>query len=466
MKKLLYSCIILSSLSGCLQLDDSMVYIGPTDNLVSGKKEDNQTSEDDSTTPEEQWDADPVWEEDVWDIEGISLVHPIEIKASSVLTSHEDVSYLPEVTVDGDNSNAWVEDVPGPGRDEWIEFVFDGSQAIGEVQIYNGYAAHFEDNGYMTKMKLSFSDGTEKYYACNPHWTFAIFEEPIETEYIRVTILEASDHINTAITEVVFQDSSEMPVTPELTIEEQVYHPSLQEHLTSLGALGNVSDMSTAQAKAFAQVIREVDATNIWFFDSGDGIPMMYLKGKTWNLDGSNVGDGFLLYQWTGTEAVLYTLPSYDDIHFNISGILEQNGKYFLEISTSSESGRASWDSGLLMSFNRGMVVEKPEYFYFILNYYEEDTENLAVEAMSHLFLKYMGFTSNQELFQQLIQIQERFYIKDNVWKMGTYSHSGWTGYKYALTVASSGTIFDSAGKSQKLTTSGILKILDIIGES
>lgn len=465
MKKILYSCIILASLSGCIQLDDSMVYIGPNENLVSKNQEENLPPEDDTLSVEKgNWDDDPVWEEEIWEVEGISLVHPVEVRASSVLPDQGDVSYIPEITIDGDVYYAWVEDVPGPGRNEWIEFVFDGPQEIGEVQIYNGYGRSFENNGYMTKMKLSFSDGTEKYYACDPHWTFAIFDEPIVTDSMRVTILETSDHMDTAISEVVFQNRSEMPVTPELTKEEQIYVPSLQERITSLGALGNVTTMTEAQARAFAQVIRDVDASNIWFFDGGDGVPVMYLRGNAVNLDGSSVGNGFLIYQWNGTEAILYTLPPYEDISFVITGILEQNGKYYLDIGTTSDTSRASWESGLLMSFYNGMVVEKPEYFYFRLNYYVEDTENLARDAMSHRYLKYMGFTSNHELFQQLIQIQENFHIKDGVWKMGTYNHSGWAGYKYALTVASSGTIFDSTGKSQKLSTSGILEILDIIG--
>lgn len=136
-----------------------------------------------------------------------------DISESSVLSSIGSYNYYARNALDGDVKTAWIEGVNGLGIGEWIEFSKTGStQEVQQIVFYNGYGNNFEKNAYITKLQLTFSDGQTLIYDVGSKWQTITFDEPINTTYVRFTILEAGTtytspddyYEDTAISEVEF----------------------------------------------------------------------------------------------------------------------------------------------------------------------------------------------------------------------------------------------------------------------
>jgi hypothetical protein len=64
----------------------------------------------------------------------------IDICASSVLPHQGKNRYTPGMALDDNPATAWIENAPGSGVGEWIEFVFDGTMRFQTIEIVVGYA--------------------------------------------------------------------------------------------------------------------------------------------------------------------------------------------------------------------------------------------------------------------------------------------------------------------------------------
>lgn len=129
------------------------------------------------------------------------------ISASSELTDSAN-TYKAESVFDGNRGTCWAEGVDGNGEGEYIEIQFANPVYITDIGLLNGYMKNedaFNNNGKIDRIELSFSDGSsdeitlDKYiYPDIETWSFSdgiSYSNPIYTEYLKITILEASPGI-------------------------------------------------------------------------------------------------------------------------------------------------------------------------------------------------------------------------------------------------------------------------------
>lgn len=451
MKKTVLPCLVLcTTLTGCIQLNENVENQTPEDELhqelispedqhdtpeeTPEEKEGNSEENPDENT--EETEDFPPEEEVSEEIEPlpVNLVYPVTVEASTTFPDQEHVTFHPEVTLDGDTYYAWIEDAEGSGSGEWLEYTFDGPQMIQEIQVYNGYGRNFNENGYMTKMILTFSNGNQHYYPVEPHWNCIILPEPIETTSVRITILDTIENDNTAISEVVFQDRSGSPVTPELAEEDRIYIPSYSDLLRSLRVAGSAENLSPEQAAAFTDFIEETAATEVWLFSGGNGIPVLYLRvGNVDETESPYTSGTVIIYQWNGTQGVPYLLPQGDDVPFVVKGLLEQQGNYYIDVGTSFVGISPSWESRVLLGFHNGMVVEKPASSYFNMRHFKDTPQEMIATAMAHPYLKYMGFTTNLSRFEDNMENNTLFHILNGTWGDDTYVFGNWDNYNKVI---------------------------------
>lgn len=91
-----------------------------------------------------------------------------KVRASSIY--HNSPAYQPANVLDRNLKTAWVEGAPSDGVGEWIEFIFDTSQLIGEIKLVNGYTKSkgtFYKNSRVRQLKMDvfFRDSVYTKYA-------------------------------------------------------------------------------------------------------------------------------------------------------------------------------------------------------------------------------------------------------------------------------------------------------------
>ena len=133
--------------------------------------------------------------------------------ASSVLDGNK-AKYGAEKILDKDLQTAWSEGAEGYGINEWIQIERDGSTDLSEIIISNGIQQSpqiFDNNGSLKRFRLDFSSGQYIYYEVKEDkaaskYIRIIFDRPISTNFIRLTILdvfEGSKYEDTCITDIV-----------------------------------------------------------------------------------------------------------------------------------------------------------------------------------------------------------------------------------------------------------------------
>lgn len=135
------------------------------------------------------------------------------VSASSVLGDQLGKNYKPENLIDCDTTTAWVENASGDGIGEWVLLEADSPQTVSGMHIANGYWSRddlYEKNSKITRLKLSFSDGSECEYNITAYpsrgsWNVILLPEPVRTTYIRIEILAAetgSLYTDTCVSEI------------------------------------------------------------------------------------------------------------------------------------------------------------------------------------------------------------------------------------------------------------------------
>ena len=133
--------------------------------------------------------------------------------ASSVLDGNE-AKYGAEKILDKNPQTAWSEGAEGYGINEWIQIERDGSTNLSEILISNGIQQSpqiYDNNGSLKRFRLDFSEGQYIYYEVDEDKNASkhiriIFDRPISTNFIRLTILdvfEGSKYEDTCITDIV-----------------------------------------------------------------------------------------------------------------------------------------------------------------------------------------------------------------------------------------------------------------------
>lgn len=120
----------------------------------------------------------------------------ISVKASGHLAEQQGHTYDPE-NVLSESGNCWCPK-EGSGVNSWIELDLPQKQTVSGLDLINGYVGtedQYNNNGKPTKIKIEFSDGSSVtkilsvYPAGNRHTVQHITFSPVETTYVKVTIL-------------------------------------------------------------------------------------------------------------------------------------------------------------------------------------------------------------------------------------------------------------------------------------
>ncbi len=192
----------------------------PRKKAEESEREAAETMEETKPQPEAQPEpssgTDPAQDETVPDASDIpepknQKIRRIRVSASSTSTakSKDGQTYEAEHLIDGDYTTAWLEGRDDEGIGESLLFTFDGKHRICKLIIYNGFLKteyRYTINGKVTKLLAEFDDGSSKVIDLdvmhvsdrevsfspddmNP--TVVVFDQPVETETMKLTILDA-----------------------------------------------------------------------------------------------------------------------------------------------------------------------------------------------------------------------------------------------------------------------------------
>jgi len=123
------------------------------------------------------------------------LIQGLTATASSCLV--EDVaSHKASNVLDNNLKTAWVENASGVGVGEWIQLsTKDGSGIlVTDITFSLGFQATsqlLEENGWPTRVLLECAGGYEQEITFGAYDNMIELDEPVETSWIRITILEA-----------------------------------------------------------------------------------------------------------------------------------------------------------------------------------------------------------------------------------------------------------------------------------
>lgn len=119
-------------------------------------------------------------------------------------------SYDAGKAIDDDHNTSWQEDAPGYGIGEHITVRFEHETRVRVLGIFPGFdqsQSAWDRNGKPSRMLVELSDGRRFEIALDksPAYQYFEFSEPVYTEYLRFTILDAypgSEWEDTAVTEL------------------------------------------------------------------------------------------------------------------------------------------------------------------------------------------------------------------------------------------------------------------------
>lgn len=121
----------------------------------------------------------------------------VSASASSVLGDQQGHSYVPS-NVMHDNDACWCENASDEGVGEWIRLDLPELQKVSGLRIINGYAGtamQYDYNSKISELNIEFSNGRSTNVSLNVFNTAdrktvqtIRFNEPVETEYVRLTI--------------------------------------------------------------------------------------------------------------------------------------------------------------------------------------------------------------------------------------------------------------------------------------
>lgn len=145
--------------------------------------------------------------------EAVKITPDLKATASSIyIEKGED--YDPKALLDGDINTAWIEGVDGTGAGEWVKFeTKDGSQFnLTALEFNLGFQRTerlLKNNGWPTRVLLEFEGGYTEIAEFDSVDAPAIItlREPVNTSFIKITILEAvkgAKYADTAITDIAF----------------------------------------------------------------------------------------------------------------------------------------------------------------------------------------------------------------------------------------------------------------------
>lgn len=133
----------------------------------------------------------------------------VDAEASSEIY-HDGKTYSAWCAIDDDHDTSWQEDVSGDGAGEYIVLYFKEATQVGCFTIFPGFDQSdwaWEANSRPSRLYVELSDGSSFVIELEDKRELMCFRfsEPVETEYLKFTILAAhsgSEWDDTAITEI------------------------------------------------------------------------------------------------------------------------------------------------------------------------------------------------------------------------------------------------------------------------
>lgn len=303
---------------------------------------------------------------------------------SSVLLSMEGESYHASYTIDGDESTAWVEGASGFGVGEWLQFHYQWPVEVQEIWFYNGHGGSMgSEFAEIREVSISLSSGEEWIYGVLPGWNAIVLPEVKETTLISLTILNASTTSgeNSCISEVKIFNLSHNEPTEEL---------SKEVILSNMGALGDCSNITPAQAAAFAEELQRImnwaestsaeravkgDAYAYYtgealLFAGGDGVPVLY-----YDYDFPLGQNGLFT---TKTDLVAWNGYGIEGEYFEKAGagtninwvlpgnVYQRHGQYFFGLTEYDLYGSGTFGLMAMVGFQGGMPADEAAYVAFL----------------------------------------------------------------------------------------------------
>lgn len=361
------------------------------------------------------------------EIDKVQLIPEYPV-ASSFLEEWQGESYHAFSTMDGDISTAWVEDGSGLGVNEWIEHHFEWEESVQEVAIYNGHGGVKNQFGTARKIRLSFSNGEEFSYNLEEGWNEIVLERPISTTFVRMTILQgtAGSTEDVAISEMRLYNHSSSSATEVL---------SNADILKNMGALGDCSNITPEQARAFASELQKViswaettSATRAYLgdgyekytaeamlFAGGDGVPVLY-----YDYDFVKVDELFLtstdVIVWDGNEAksaYFEELGRNTSVNWIIPGyVYVKDGDYYFGLTEYDAYGSGTFGLIAMVPFEAGMPAEAASYLAF-LSHRSMGVFTYEQELADYLLMPVLSQFPTQQLASMVVAEEEAYYEFD-----------------------------------------------------
>lgn len=150
--------------------------------------------------------------------------YPVIMETSSYLQDNNyPFKYSADKAINGEVGDAWVEGDGGDGVGEWIKIIFGIrnnpssseviliQKSVRRLDLVNGYAASellYNANNRLKEIKLEFSDGSYIIKQLKDNFMdfqSIEFDQPIDTEYIKITVLDiykGSKYNDTCLSEI------------------------------------------------------------------------------------------------------------------------------------------------------------------------------------------------------------------------------------------------------------------------
>lgn len=316
--------------------------------------------------------------------------------ASSSLGAQGSHTYTSNLSIDKDETTAWIEGSDGLGIGEWIQFELDDAQTIVEISLFNGYGGNFENNGIISTIRFDFSNGETQTYDLVPKWNMITLSDPVITNSVKMTILDATTnkYDDTGISEVfIYGKYFESSITPEQASAFQTVIYDLEEKME-----------------------QEVDSNYLIhaeLFDGGDGIPVLFLSASTEN------SEGFIPYiteiwQW---ENGSLTQPDFGDYLYPM-GLAQKDDQYYLILDTLPTGTQYNVSVTAMMGFESGIMSSKPATLvsYLMAIDAERNVDTSKFEfAKDDLILQYIPFHLYEEYMGQNPTLPSLFLYDDTI---------------------------------------------------
>lgn len=261
-----------------------------------------------------------------------------QLNINKIITSEnystgEYTNYITENTTDNNINTSWVIKNNTYDRN-WIEYQFESTQQVEEIQIYNGSGDTNNQNdfGYANIIEISFSNGEYFCYPVNKGWNTLVLPHCVESSSLRVTII---DNYSTTlcISEVLIfnkYDNENIIYNSEHSIIELpvvINTPGLQENTVSPFAIINGIEVYRIEDLSEGDIINGFKVTEIMIDEElmtidvySDNCILEPLEDLFIEINSISIGKGVYIhdYKYTNYNNNNFIVTRLNNFEFNL----------------------------------------------------------------------------------------------------------------------------------------------------